>query len=308
MNRNSRIVRQNLPAQNTRLPLIGKIRIGEKRTNAQGKEYPVSLDHFIATGSYAAKFDEVYDKPDRIQIVFVSDDDFQSCYEEWDGRDTQGRRAGYGDGETYYLWNYAGDKGEYVATKSREDVATFSKQHTVRWRQVLTINFVIPAIKGVFGVWQLQTGGDKSSINAIRNTYDEIKELAGTIVNIPFDLCVKKAASNKPEAKTSYPVLTLVPNLSAENMETLRAFFQAGLDIKRQGILTENKLNALQEHTMTVIQNGDENEPNPLQAEIADCATTEQLRQLYLVHAATLEINTDLYALYMERMHQLQNK
>jgi hypothetical protein len=304
-------VRQNLPAQNTRLPLIGKIRIGEKRTNSAGKEYPVSLDHFIATGSYAGKFAEVYDKPDRIQIVFVSDDDFQSCYEEWDGRDPQGRRAGYGDGETYYLWNYAGDKGEYVATKSREDVAAFSKQHTVRWRQVLTINFVIPAIKGVFGVWQLQTGGDKSSINAIRNTYDEIKEMAGTIVNIPFDLCVKKATSNKPEAKTSYPVITLVPNLSAENMERLRAFFEAGLDIKRQGILNENKLNALQEHAITVIQNGDDDHTateDPLQAEIDACVTTGQLRQLYTDNAAKFESDEWLYGYFKNRMDTLTQK
>jgi hypothetical protein len=102
-------------------------------------------------------------------------------------------------------------------------------------------------------VWQLQTGGDKSSINAIRNTFDEIKELAGTVVNIPFDLCVKKVQSNKPEAKSVYPVITLVPNISAENMEQLRAFFEAGLDIKKQGMLTEQKLTALQQHTQNVI-------------------------------------------------------
>lgn len=241
--RNSRIKRANIPAQNTRLPLIGKVRIGEKRKNASGKEYPVSLDYFKATGSYAAKFEEVYDKPDRIQIVFISDDDFQSCYEEWDGRDKEGRRAGYGDGETYYLWEYG--KESYRAVTDRDEVAKFSKEHNVKWKQVLTINFVLPAIKGVFGVWQLQTGGDKSSINAIRNTFDEIKEQAGTIVNIPFDLCVKKVTSDKPEMKSVYPVITLVPNLSAENMEQLRTFFEAGLDVKRQGILNERKLAAL---------------------------------------------------------------
>jgi hypothetical protein len=248
MNRNTRIRRDNIPAQNTRLPLIGRVRVGEKRQNDKGKEYPVSLDYFIATGAYAEKFYEVFDKPNKIQIVFVSDDDFQSCIEEWDGRDDAGRRAGYGDGVNYYLWNYGGANGQYIETQNRDDVAEFSKKYKIRWRQILTINFVIPAIRGVFGVWQLQTAGDKSSINAIRNTYDEIKELAGTIVNIPFDLCVKKAVSNKPEMKTSYPVITLVPNLSAENMETLRKFFESGLDMKRAGILTDKKLIELSEH------------------------------------------------------------
>lgn len=257
--RNSRIVRANIPAQNTRLPLIGKIRCGEKRVNSAGKEYPASLDYFIATGAYASKFDEVYVKPERIPIIFISDDDFQSCFEEWDGRDNEGRRAGYGDGETYWLWEYG--KNEYSETKDRQKVADFSKKHAVKWRQVLTINFVIPAIKGVFGVWQLQTGGDKSSINAIRNTFDEMRELAGTVINIPFDLCVKRVTSNKPEAKSVYPVVSLVPNISAENMETLRQFFAAGLDVKRQGVLTEQKLTALQQHNVVEIEARHEDAP-----------------------------------------------
>jgi hypothetical protein len=259
MERNSRIKRDNLPAQNTRLPLIGKIRCGMKQVNQQGKEYPVSLDYFIATGAYASKFDEVYQKPSKIQIVFISDDDFQSCFEEWDGRDKEGRKAGYGDGQTYWLWEYG--KGVYEPTEDKQAVAAFSKQHTVKWRQLLTINFVIPAIKGVFGVWQLQTGGDKSSINAIRNTFDEIKETAGTVVNIPFDLVVKKVTSNKPEAKSVYPVISLVPNISSENMEVLRKFFEAGLDIKKQGMLNEQKLTALQQHATVEIQASAEDSP-----------------------------------------------
>lgn len=247
--RKSRITRTNIPAQNTRLPLIGRIRVGEKRTNSAGKEYPVSLDYFKATGFYASKFDEIFDKPDRIQIVFVSDDDFQSCYEEWDGRDKDGRRAGYGDGETYFLWQYG--KNDYFETSDKKVVGDYSREHAIKWKQVLTINFVIPAIKGVFGVWQLQTSGDKSSINAIRNTFDEIKELAGTIVNIPFDLCMKKVTSNKPEAKSVYPVITLVPNISAENMDTLRNYLEAGLDIRKQGILNDQKLAALDAHVIS---------------------------------------------------------
>lgn len=315
--RNSRIQRANLPAQNTRLPLIGKIRCGQKETNDRGKEYPVSLDYFIATGTYASKFSEVYDKPNRIQIIFISDDDFQSCYEEWDGRDKEGRRAGYGDGETYYLWNYG--KGEYAETKDRNTVLEFSKAHAVKWKQVLTINFVIPAIKGVFGVWQLQTGGDKSSINAIRNTFDEIKELAGTIVNIPFDLCVKKVTSNKPEAKSVYPVITLVPNISAENMEVLRGYLNAGLDIKRQGILNEEKLAALQEHqpASTEIQALPDEKETTVQAEFPEllarikaCTTKMQLIDLCNAEEALFMVDASsaLGKAVAEKMQQFKNE
>lgn len=322
--RNSRILRQNIPAQNTRLPLIGRIRCGEKRTNSAGKEYPVSLDYFVATGSYASKFDEVYTKPERIQIVFISDDNFQSCYEEWDGRDKEGRRAGYGDGVNYWLWDFT-NKEAYKETTDRNAVLEFSKRHNIKWRQVLTINFIIPAIKGVFGVWQFQTGGDKSSISAIRNTFDEIKEQAGTIVNIPFDLVVKKVTSNKPEAKSVYPVVSLIPNISAENMDVLRAFFEAGLDIRKQGILNEQKLTALQEHAVVEIQPLEEAPPKPqpdtkppiepathndyVLRQITECATLDQLRELYSNEPGLFmeDENSPLGKAYASRFNELQN-
>jgi hypothetical protein len=243
--RNSRIIRRNQGQAVSRLPLIGSIRCGEKRISQKtGKEYPVSLDYFIASGDYASKFNEAYpDKPSKIQIVFISDDDWQSCFEEWDARDEQGRRAGYGDGETYWLW----DGKDYQPTTDPAQVRKYSDEGKIKWKPVLTIQFIIPAIRGVFGCWRFTTSGDKSSMNAIRTMYDEIKAQAGTVVNIPFDLIVKKVTSNKPGNQSVYPVVTLVPNISTENMEQLRQFLNAGMDIKRLGMLTEAKLAALPE-------------------------------------------------------------
>lgn len=244
--RSSRIIRAQEPGVKTRLPIIGKIRIGEKKTNQGGKEYPVSLDYFKPTGDYASKFtDEYGEKPNRIQIVFISDDDWQSCIEEWQGRDKSGRKAAYGDGENYYLWDE--EKKEYTATTDRKKVAEYSKKEGIAWKVVLTINFLIPKIRGVFGVWQLQTSGDKSSISGIRGVYDEMKELLGTVVNVPFDLVVKKVKSDKPGTASVYPVVSLVPNISHENMEELRAFITHGMDLKKAGLLTENKIKALGE-------------------------------------------------------------
>ena len=226
----------------SRLPLIGNIRIGEKRKNSAGKEYPVSLDYFKATGDYAGKFEEAYPgQASKIQIVFISDDDFQSCYEEWDARDGEGRRAGYGDGQTWWLWNGK----DYEPTEDEEKVKKWSKSNGVKWKPILTLHFVIPAIRGVFGCWRFQTSGDKSSMVAIREMYDEIKAQAGTVVNIPFDLTVKKVKSQKPEQKSVFPVVNLVPNISAENMEVLRTFLMEGTNIKQLGMLTEEKLSAL---------------------------------------------------------------
>jgi len=129
MNRNSRIIRKTSGQPATRLPLIGNVRIGEKRKSQKtGKEYPVSLDYFIATGDYAAKFNEAYpDKPTKIQIVFISDDNFQSCFEEWDGRNNEGRRSGYGDGETFHLW----DGTQYAPETDRAKMEAYTKQYGV---------------------------------------------------------------------------------------------------------------------------------------------------------------------------------
>lgn len=240
--RNSRIIRKNQQQATSRLSVIGNIRIGEKRQNSQGKEYPVSLDYFKATGNYASKFTEVYgEKPSTIQVVFISDDNFQSCHEEYDARDKAGRRAGYGDGETTYLWNGK----DYEPTTDRKFIDEYTKKNGITWKPRLTLHFIIPAIRGVFGVWKFETSGDKSSMNAIRDVYDEIQATASTVINIPFDLQVKKVSSNKPDTKSVYPVVNLVPNISSENMEQLRGFMEAGMDIKRIGMLTDQKLAAL---------------------------------------------------------------
>lgn len=241
--RNSRIIRKEAGQTASRLPLIGNVRIGEKRVSQKtGKEYPVSLDYFIATGDYAAKFNEAFpEKPTKIQIVFISDDNFQSCFEEWDGRNSEGRRAGYGDGETFHLWN----GGQYEPTTDRARMDDYTKKMGVTWKPVLTLHFIIPAIRGIFGCWKFSTSGDKSSMVAIRTMFDEIKAQAGTVVNIPFDLTVKKVKGNKPGDKTNFPVVSLVPNISTENMEQLREFMNTGMDLKKIGMLTEEKLAAL---------------------------------------------------------------
>jgi len=244
MNHKSRIIRENTRTR-TRFPLIGKIRCGERRKNSAGKEYPASLDYFKATGDYAAKFIEAYPgEPNNIQIVFISNEDWESCYEEWDARDPEGRRAGYGDGETFFLFDPKSN--EYEPTQDKSIVDEYSKKNKLKWKPVLTLHFLIPKIRGVFGVWQFQTSGDKSSISAIRSIYDEIKDQAGMVINIPFDLTVRKVTSNKPGSKSVYPVVNLVPNISAENVEQLRSFLDAGQDVKRLGMLTEEKMKAFE--------------------------------------------------------------
>lgn len=53
------------------LPRVGFIKVGYKEKATNGKEYPKSVDYFIASGKYAGLFTKAYgEKPQTIQIGF----------------------------------------------------------------------------------------------------------------------------------------------------------------------------------------------------------------------------------------------
>ena len=223
-----RIVRKE-PTSN-KLPLLGKIKCGMKGD----AKFPKSLDYFIADGKYKGVFDEAFGKePKTIPVVFVSDDPMDSCNERYECRDSQGRLAGYGNGEEMFMFNPSTDEYEL-----EEDRNVFAKAG--KWETILTIKFIIPEIRSVFGIWQLSTKGEKSSIPAIRDTFDAVLNTAGTVRNIPFDLQVKKVKSQKPNSKSLFPVISLVPNLSQSNLLNLAKYIKSGNDIKELGKITND--------------------------------------------------------------------
>lgn len=232
-----RIVRTE--PQGARLPLLGKIKIGEKAISKNGKEYPVSTDYFIAKGKYESLFNEVYgDKPNRIQVVFISDNIKDVCDESYQFRDHQGRLLAEGDGNSWKAFNAKSDKYEYGVSATLEDMMNTYLGATLS--TILTLRFLLPKIRGVFGGWQFTTKGVHSSIPAIRDTFDQVQNTAGTVINVPFDLVVEKVQSQKPGAKSVFPVVSLIPNLSQDNLEMLSEFVESGQRFK--GILTEERL------------------------------------------------------------------
>jgi len=222
---NGRIVRTN---KSNHLPVVSKIKIGEKSE----KGYPKSLDYFKPFGKYADLFYKAYpENTNKIPILFISDDLNFCCNERLELRNNKGDLFAKGDGDIFEVWN-ENPKIKAYESFSISEHPDIEKKCAIRtgtkWQRVLTLRFIIPKIKGVLGLWQLETKADKSSIDQIRDTFDYILDRTGTVTRILFDLTVTKVKSQKPDDPSSYPVLNLIPNVSEGNLMQLKEFVESG--------------------------------------------------------------------------------
>lgn len=301
-----------------KLTEIGKIKIGDKKINQNGKEYPVSLDYFRATGEYARMFNEKFgDKCTNIPIVFASDNIDTVCNEHYEIRDKSGRLVAEGDGKTWRLFNAEQEK--YVSATA--ELAEIESKTKLKAKIKLTLRFLILDIK-VLGLWRFETYGVASTIPQVRDTFDFVQQTAGTIVNIPFDLQVKRVKSQKPGVASQYTVVSLVPNLSPEHAEKLHNFLQAGHKV--HGLLTTDKLNQLElgpSTTTEPTQVAIEPEPEPEYAEfeevkdevkvaidgIKQCTTFADVAKHWKEHKS-LQTNADYTAAKDEMKSKFENK
>ena len=221
-----RIIRPENETTRLRFPRIGKIKIGMK--NAKG--FPQSVDYFIATGKYAGLFAQAYgDKPQTIQIVFPDDDPETVCCQRYEYRDDGGRLIASGDGETFKVW----DGNNYITmthTQYPNIMDSIGRRFPNKeyqktgdgWRVRLTLNFIIPLVRGVVGVWTFETNGNASTIPQITDAFDTMLIERGFAKGIIFDLNVKFATTQKPGDNSRFPVVSLVANESAENIARIK--------------------------------------------------------------------------------------
>lgn len=195
------------------LPEIGRLHIGMK--NERG--LPTSIDWFRATGKYAGLFTKALgERPQTITIAFHSDNAEQVCNERYEYRDDKGALVARGDGRVFEIWD--GQKyapfsiDQYPDLMERITAKHPTKRGNDNWDIVLTLRFIIPAVQGVVGVWQFSTKGRASSIKNIRESFDGIQLMRGTVIGYAFDLNVQFAKSNKPGQNSRYPVVSMVAN------------------------------------------------------------------------------------------------
>lgn len=212
-----RIQRPEQGAAMLELPEIGRLHIGKKQVGQNGREYPVSVDYFIPAGKYAAMFTAALgEKPQTIQVIFPDDDPEKVCNERYEYRDDKGALVARGDGRLFEIWD--GKKYALYSIEQYPDIMAQiaaknpTKRGAENWDVALTLRFIVPAVRGVVGVWQFSTKGAASSIKNIRNSFDGVQLMRGTVTQTVFDLSVQFAKSNKPGVNSRYPVVSLVAN------------------------------------------------------------------------------------------------
>ena len=254
--------------QTVTLNVIGKIKIGEKRKTDAGKEYPASLDYFRpdTQPQYEQLFFDAYgQKPNKLTILFLSNEIGDVCRNFYELRNNAGKVAAYGDGVTFNVTTNQGDGAiKYVETTPDDPEKWMNEQERTaggKWRETLILRFALPEIP-VLGLWEFRTHGQNSTIKNIVGAIEAVKQLANRIALIPFDLTVQKVTGDKAGSKNNYPVVGLVANISAANMEKIAALPQS-----LNFILTEQRIS-------TLAANVAEPEPEPEFAESFELSST----------------------------------
>lgn len=216
-----------------RLPRLGKIRLGIKKKNKQGKEYPSEVDYFILDPQTPSElenqklieqFHDKYGKePKSINIMLpVADPEqiFPQWYKRY-GASTLLQCKGDGETATCISEEHAKglkileetDRGVKVACLGTECPYYKQKKCTT----VATLQVLLPELEGA-GVWQITTGSYHSIVN-INSGIDYIAAMAGRINMIPLQLERREQEIQYEGKKTKHYILHLNVNVALAELQ-----------------------------------------------------------------------------------------
>ncbi len=231
-------------SERRRILRLGKLRIGEKKVNAKGVEYPSGLDHFVAAVECDSKtkeplahsteavqlFHERYGPhPKEVDIKFLLND-HDKVADQWYKAFTDGRSlVCRGDGESAERLVFVRDAEQPnppIAGPGTDEVAWVKVRcpgeqcpymKADRCSPVLILQFSIDGVSKP-GVWELSTRSYNSLVN-INSDLDLIRVYTGgRIAGIPLSLQVVPKVVTPGGRKKTVHVLHVVFKGSTEDL------------------------------------------------------------------------------------------
>jgi len=194
-----------------RLPRLGKIKLGAKKKNAKGVEYPSATDYFVCPNEVEAVFGK---KPRALRVMFPTEDNelwasqWLKCYSATRGLICKG------DGETATAM--VDQKTGEIASKDSQvvemrdvpcDPDSCPMYEAKQCRRVMSLQFLLPEVPGL-GVWQLDTTSYHSIVN-INSALDLIRGIYGRVSMIPLTLSLVPQGVQAEGKKKTVHVLAL---------------------------------------------------------------------------------------------------
>lgn len=163
------------PTREVSLPRLGKIRLGIKKKNSKGKEYPVETDYFVVPPEVARVYGE---QPKELPIMFPSDKMEAIFPQAYNAFGKNHLLKCEGDGQA--AWRKEGD-GSWV---ERDCPCEWLDNKACSF--VARLMFWLPAVD-LGGVYQIDTGS-KTSVSDIEDGLAYILKAAGRFAFIPCTL------------------------------------------------------------------------------------------------------------------------
>lgn len=225
-----------------RMPRLGKIRLGVRKTAGSGAEYPAEVPYFVLTPEDCPtpamfnKFQKVYGpKPTELVVMFPVEDPrifFPQRYAKYG-------KAGLvckGDGCTFsrVVPVEGGKENETEIVEgdcpSPED-CDFARDSAGRTvcKRIASLTILLPEIT-LGGTWQIDTSSFNSIVD-LNSAIDYFRSLVGRIAMVPFKLRRQaKETQYGGKKATHYPMQLGFPD-SREEVQKLGQNFRAVLDV-----------------------------------------------------------------------------
>jgi len=202
-------------SEKLRLPRRGKIRLGEKKVSAKGKEYPSALDYFAVP----EEVQKIYgDKPRKLDIMIPMEKREQFFPQAYKRYGSSTGLVCRGDGEVATEITEDGMKEIECQGK---DCPHYQKGEC---KQIGNLQVILPKVKGL-GVYQIDTSSYNSIVN-INSGVEMIRGMLGRISWIPLILEVQMQEAhpqiNGKRIKTIIPVMSITSDVSVYDLLKMR--------------------------------------------------------------------------------------